>query len=75
MLGHFSHVRFFATLWTVACQPPLSVGFSRQESWSVLPCLPPGDFPDLGMEPVFSYGPALAGGFFITRPTWEAIYT
>ena len=34
-----------ATLWTIACQAPLSMGFSRQEFWSVLPCLPPGIFP------------------------------
>ena len=36
---------------TVAHQAPLSMGFSRQESWSVLPCLPPGDLPDPGIEP------------------------
>ena len=36
--------------WTVACQPPLSVGFSRQELWSGLPCLPPGDPPNPGIE-------------------------
>ena len=47
----FSHVRFFATLWTVAHQTPLSTGFSRQECWSGLPCHPPGDLPDPGMEP------------------------
>ena len=32
------------TLWTVACQAPLSMGFSRQEYWSGLPCPPPGVF-------------------------------
>ena len=37
---HFSHVRLFVTLWTVACQAPLSMGFSRQDYWSGLPCLP-----------------------------------
>ena len=37
--------------WTVACQAPLSMGFSRQEYWSGLPCLPPGDLPDPGIEP------------------------
>ena len=42
----FSHVRHLATLWTVACQAPLSMGFSRQEYWSGLPCTPPGDLPD-----------------------------
>ena len=46
MLSRFSHVQFFATLWTIAYQAPLSVGFSRQEYWSGLPCPPPGDHPD-----------------------------
>ena len=41
----------FATPWTVACQAPLSMGFSRQENWSGSPCPPPGDLPDPGMEP------------------------
>ena len=40
MLSCFSHVRLFATLWAVACQAPLSMGFSGQESWSGLPCPP-----------------------------------
>ena len=40
-----------ATLWTVACQPPLSMGFSRQEYWSGLPFPSPGDLPDPGIEP------------------------
>ena len=40
-----------ATLWTVAHQAPLSLGFSKQEYWSGLPCPPPGDLPDPGMEP------------------------
>ena len=51
MLSHFSRVRFFATPWTVARQAPLSVEFSRQECWSGLPCLPPGDLPDQGSNP------------------------
>ena len=46
-----SCVRLFATPWTVALQAPLSVGFSRQEYWSGLPFLTPGDLPDLGFEP------------------------
>ena len=37
MLGHFSHVLLFVTLWTVARQAPLSMGFSRREYWSGLP--------------------------------------
>ena len=40
-----SHVWLFVTPWTVACQAPLSMGFSRQEYWSRLPCPPPGDLP------------------------------
>ena len=40
-----------ATPWTVACQAPLSMGFSRQEYWSGLPCPSPGDLPDPGIEP------------------------
>ena len=46
-----SRVRLFATLWTVACQAPLSMGFSRQEYWSGLPFPSPGDLPDPGIEP------------------------
>ena len=41
----------FVTLWTVARQPPLSMGFSRHEYWSGLPCPPPGDLPNPGIEP------------------------
>ena len=41
-----SHVRLFATPWTVACQAPPSMGFSRQEYWSDLPFPLPGDLPD-----------------------------
>ena len=42
--------RLFATPWNVACQAPLSMGFSRQEYWSGLPCPPPGDLPNPGIE-------------------------
>ena len=51
MLSHFSHVRLFVMLWTVAHQAPLSMGFSRQEYWSGLPCPPPGDLPHSGIKP------------------------
>ena len=51
VLSCFSCVQLFATLWTVARQAPLSMGFSRQEYWSGLPYPPPGDLPNLGMEP------------------------
>ena len=49
-LSHFSRVWLFATPWTVAHQAPLSMGFSRQEYWSGLPFLPPGDLPDSGIK-------------------------
>ena len=51
MLSHFSYVLPFATLWTVARQAPLSMGFSRQEYWSGLPRPPSGDLPNPGSEP------------------------
>ena len=51
----------FVTPWTAARQAPLSMGFSRQEHWSGLPCPPPGDLPHPGIEPK---SPALAGRFF-----------
>ena len=55
--------------------PPgsLSIGFSRQEPWSGLPCPPPGDLPDPGIDPVSLMSPALAGVFFTTSTTWEAL--
>ena len=52
VLSLFSRVRLFAAPWTVACQAPLSMGFSRQEFWSGLPCPPPGDLPVPGIDPV-----------------------
>ena len=51
MLRCFSHVQLFATLWAVACQAPLSMGFLRQEYWSGLPFPSPGDLPDPGIKP------------------------
>ena len=62
-----------AILWTVARQAPLSMGFSRQEYWSELPCPPPGDLPNPGIKPKSLVSPALAGGFFTTSTTWEAL--
>ena len=50
-LTQFSLVQFFATLWTIVCQAPLSMGFSRQEYWSGLPCPLPGDLPDPRIKP------------------------
>ena len=50
VLSH-SVVSNSATPWTVALQAPLSMGFSKQEYWSGLPCLPPGHLPNPGIEP------------------------
>ena len=47
----FSHVRLFATPWTVAHQAPLSMEFSRQEYWSGVPFPSPEDLPNTGIEP------------------------
>ena len=73
MPGHFSCVQLFVTLWTIACQPPLSVGFSSQEYWSGLPRSPPGGLPDPGIQLTCFTSPALAGRFFTTSTTWEAL--
>ena len=64
-----SRVHLFEILWTVVHQSPLSVELSRQEYWSGLPCPPPGDLPDPGIEPTSLSSPALAGGFFTTSAT------
>ena len=60
-----SHVQVFETPWTIAYQTPLSLGSPRQEYWSRLPFLSPGDLPNTGIEPE---SPALAGRFFTTEP-------
>ena len=67
VLNHFSPVRFCVILWTVAHHTPLSMGFSRQEYWSGLPCPPPGDLPDPGIEPA---SPALQADFYCWD-TWK----
>ena len=68
----FSRVWLFATPWTLAHQPLLSVGFYRQDYWSGLP-FPSGDLPHTGIEPTSLKSPALAGGLFTTRVTREAL--
>ena len=67
MVNRFSRVRLCATLWTVACQALLSVGFSRQENWSGLPCPLPRDLPNPE-----SYS-CIGGRFPTTGATWEAL--
>ena len=60
----FSSVRLLVILWIIACQAPLSMGFFRQEYWSGLPCPPPGDLPDPGIEPTY----CIAHGYFTAEP-------
>ena len=66
MPSRFSHIPLFVTLWATTRQAHLSMGFSRKEYWSVLPCPPPGDLPDPGIEPMPLKSSALVGGFFTT---------
>jgi len=61
-----------ATLWTVACQGPLSMGFPRQDYRSGLLCPFPGDLPDPGIKLTSLMSLVLASGFFTTSTTWEA---
>ena len=72
MLSWFNRVRLFVTLWTVVHKAPLFMGFSRQEYWSELPCPPPRNLPNPGLEPSSLTSPELAGRFFPTSSTWEA---
>ena len=65
-LSCFSHVRLFATLWTVAHQASLSMGFFKQEYWSGLPWPSPGDLPDPGIEPASPTYLSLVDRFFTT---------
>ena len=58
--------------WTVACQAPLSMGFSRLEYWSVLLFPTPGDHPDPGVKPVSPACPESVGRFFTTEPAGKA---
>ena len=67
---HISHVRLFVNLWTLACQAPQSVGFSRQEYWSGLPCPPSQDLVDPGIKPEPPMSLSLASRFFPTSTTW-----
>ena len=69
MLSRFSLVQFFANLWTVARQAPLSMGFSRQEYRSGLSCPPPGNLPDPEMELLLALmSPALTGNSLPLAP-------
>ena len=68
VLSCVSHIQLFVTPWTVARQASLSLGFSRQEYWSGLPCPPPGDLPNPGMEPS-SYISYIGRQIFTTSTT------
>ena len=69
----FNHVWLFATLWTVACQASLSMKFSRQEYWSGLPFLPPGESSWLRDQTCIWYVSCIGRWiFFTTSSTWEA---
>ena len=69
-----SCVQLFATPWTAVHQAHLSLGFSRQECWNGLPCPPPGDLPDPGIELSSVMSPALAGGQILTKEKLDNIY-
>ena len=60
LLNCFSYVWFFVSLWIIASQVPLSMGFSGQEYWSGLPCPPPGELLDPGIKPTSLTSPVLA---------------
>ena len=72
VLNCFSCNWLFVTSWTKASQALLSMGFSRQEYWSGLPCPLLGDLPNSGREHTLVKSPALAGRFFTTSASWEA---
>ena len=72
MLSRASVVSNFATLWSIACQAPLSMGFFRQEYWSGLPCSPPGDLPNPGIEPASLMSPALQADSLPDEPSGKS---
>ena len=74
LLRRCNHVQLCVTLWTVVRQAPLSMGFFWQEFWGGLLCAPPGDLPDLGVEPMSLMSPALAGRFFTISATWDDLF-
>ena len=68
MLNLFSRGWLFVTSWTVACQAPLSMGFSRQEYWNGMPSPSLGDLPEPAVTPASPVSPSLAGRLFTTEP-------
>ena len=71
MLSHAVMSNSFATLWTLAHQAPLSMGFYRHKYWRGLPYSPPGHLPDPQTKPISLLSSTLAGRFFTTSATWE----
>ena len=69
VLSHFSNAWLFVTLWAVACQAPLSMGFSRQECWSGLPFPFLRDLSNPEVKPLSRVSPVLASGFIIISAT------
>ena len=67
MLSRFSHIGLFETQWTVACQAPLSMVFSRQKYWNGLPYPPPGDLPNPGIKSAFPVSLALQVDYLPTE--------
>ena len=74
VLSRFNCVQLFATGWTVAYQAPQSMGFSRQEYWSGLPCPQPEDLPDPGIKPASLKSLALAGRYLPLVPPGKPTY-
>ena len=74
VLSYFSHVLLFVTPLTVAGQAPLSMGFSRQEYWSGLPCPLPGYLPNPGIKPESSKSPALQTNSLLLSHWWSSIF-
>ena len=69
VLSRFRRDGLLETLWTIACQAPLSIDFSRQEYWSELQYPPPGHLPNPGIKLASLKSPTSAGGLFTTRAT------
>ena len=72
-VSHFSHIRLFTALWTIASQDPQSMRFSRQEYWSGLPCTSPGDILDPGIKPAILNLPTNCKFLYQLYPTVRGI--
>ena len=73
MLSGFSLSQHFVAPWTVACQAPLSMEFSRQEPWSGLPFPPPGDLLNPGIEPTSEFPAAFQEDTLPTEPPGKSL--